>query len=200
MGISVSPGMNGFRQSLSVNPENLQLQALSNPEAPVAAIKNRYNLPEVVPYSEGPPHVTDSGASLVLEGELGYRRAVACRYGIDNTGSDKELVGKALESCLSRYPSFSAAFRSLLASLNGEFSLIVTNSEHIYAGYGLGARNSSLLIGQNGEGLQAVSSDPRGLYRCGAEEISELEPHQLVQLGSGVCNIVNWTFPARPNR
>lgn len=199
MGISVSPSSSRFEQVLPAALEDAAFQDLSYPQAPVAAIKDQYNLPEMIPYCEDSLYVTHQGVSLALEGELRLRRALAWSYKIEDKGSDKQLVGAALEKCLDRYPNFPRAFRDLLTHLAGEISLIAIYDKHIYAGCSLETQETDLLVGQNESGLQAISTDPRGLYRCGAREIQALEPHQMIQLGLPKPSVVGWSFP-RSNR
>lgn len=185
MGIAVQPNLGGPESAFFENPRN------SQPKAPVAAIKSQYNLPEVIPFCEDSLYVAESGLSVVVEGEITHPRGLALRYALNDYSSQKELIGRAVEASLQRKSDFFVAFREFLLGISGEVSIIATDGKSICAAYGTRSREASLSIGENNEGLVAISSDVQALERCGAETTKKLGLHQIARIVPGSYACVN---------
>jgi glutamine phosphoribosylpyrophosphate amidotransferase len=172
----------------------------TKPKAPVMVIKPGQAGPEIIPYDSDPLHRSFSGIEFALEGTLHYREALGLRHGIKvepkDRPTDKHLAAVALDAYASLNSNFLAAFRDLMSYVKGAHAITVVRGGYIYAGRDWHGAGPDLFIGQNDEGLQAVSSDPKGLDECGANKITVLEPHQIARLGAqDTPDLVNWTFP-----
>jgi glutamine phosphoribosylpyrophosphate amidotransferase len=164
-------------------------------KAPVAAIRPGQTRPEIIPNFSGHLCESDGDISLALEGNLSYRRALAFHNNIKDEGTDSQLASQSLARYTERFSSFPRAFHELLVHMKGEFSIMATFGDYIYASRDMRGRGPDLFIGQSSDGLQAISSDPAGLEDCGADEISLLQRHEMVQLGSTALRIIPWILP-----